>query len=400
MSDQRPVYDPHDPDLAVHGTPFELLARLRRSAPVARTPSGAWYLARRAEADAVLGDVDHFGSDMTPGTGIDGVDAVPAEQLFLPEIREPTHGKVRRLYNAALGPHRLGRIQPFVRAACESLLDALLAAPGPVDLHEGYAMPLPAQVIAHIIGLPSDAAAKLVAWSFDGSVMCRPASAEYAPVGPPIHPYLRDIVAAERRAEERSSHTFDVFLDAEIDGAPLTDVQIAHQLQTMVLGGVHTTRGLLAHSVQRLLVEPRWWPLIDADRTLVEPFVEESLRHDSPAPRVSRRCLAATTVGPLTVAAGELVEVGLASANRDESIHHDGDDFRLDRPNARDHVAFGGGPHVCPGAALARLEGVTAIETLLDRLEGMHPVDGHAYPPLPANLGYAPLPAHLAEAAG
>ena len=286
------------------------------------------------------------------------------------------------------------RIQPFVRQTCERLLDAL-AGGDPVDLHADYAVPIPCEVIAHIIGLPDDGADKLKVWSSDGSVMFRAVCPQYAPDGPPITGYLKDLVAQERQADEPSSHTYKVFLNAEIEGEPLSDTVIAHQLQTMVLGGVHTTRGLLAHSMHRLIVEPDTWAALEADRELIPVFVEESLRHDSPAPRVARRCLKDTSLGGVDMHQGDWVEVGLASANRDEAQYDNPEDFRLDRPDPLNHVAFGAGAHVCPGASLARLEGVTAIETLLDRVAALTPVTGFNYPPLPANLAYGDLPAHI-----
>ena len=391
---ERRIFDPDDPDHATKGVPFDELAELRRDCPIARTPTGAWFLSRRQEIDAVLLDVESFGSDMTPGTGIDGVEFVPQEQLFLPEINEPRHGQIRRLYNSALGVHRTQRIAPFVRDTCDRLLDALADDLEP-DLHARFAMPIPSAVVAHIIGLPNDAVEKLITWSFDGSVMCRPASRDYAPDGPPIHGYLTEWVAEQRRRASPESHTVKVFLEAEIEGCDLTDVEIAHQLQTMVLGGVHTTRGLLSHCVQRLIVMPGMFERLASNRLEVKVFVEEVLRHDCPAHRVTRRCLANAVVGDTPMTRGDWLSVSLASANRDEAHYHDGDAFRLDRPEPRDHVAFGGGPHICPGASLARLEATSAVEALLDRYTALEPVPGHAYPPMPAYLSYQPIPARL-----
>ncbi len=393
MTDTLPAFNPHNPEYLEKGLPFEEMAELRRRTPVAKTPLG-YYLTRRHEADELLYAVEMFGSDMTPGTGLAGVEEVPAEQLFLPEIDEPVHGQIRRLYNSALGPHRTARIQPFVRETCEGLLNGLEGR-DPSDLHADYAVPIPCEVIAHIIGLPEGDAEKLKVWSSDGSVMFRAACPQYAPDGPPITGYLTDLVARERAAPEPSSHTFKVFLGAEVEGEQLSDTVIAHQLQTMVLGGVHTTRGLLAHSMHRLIMEPDTWAALEADRELIPVFVEESLRHDSPAPRVARRCLADATLGGVDMQQGDWVEVGLASANRDEAQYDHPEDFRLDRPDPLNHVAFGAGAHVCPGASLARLEGVTAIKTLLDRVAALTPVDGYEYPPLPANLAYGALPANI-----
>ena len=90
--------------------------------------------------------------------------------------------------------------------------------------------------------------------------------------------------------------------------------------------------------------------------------------------------------------------MGIASANRDESVYDAPDEFRLDRPQPRNHLAFGAGSHVCPGATLARMEGVTSVMTLLTRCDRLDPVPGATYPPMPGNLGHAPIPARLVVA--
>ena len=184
-------------------------------------------------------------------------------------------------------------------------------------------------------------------------------------------------------------------LPSEIDGEPLTDQEIVTQLQFMVMAGVHTTRTLLTHLVHRLLEFPDLFAAVQQDRELVAPLIEESLRHDSPVPATSRRLTADTEVGGCPMHKGEWIEVGVMSANHDDAVYPDADAFLLDRPDARDHLGFGTGPHVCPGATLARLEARTAVNVLLDGLAGMRPVEGAEYPPLPSMLDHRPIPAHL-----
>ena len=93
--------------------------------------------------------------------------------------------------------------------------------------------------------------------------------------------------------------------------------------------------------------------------------------------------------------AGSWIEVGLGSANRDEQVYPDPGAFRLDREDPADHLAFGGGSHICPGATLARLEGRTAVSALLDRVASMEGLEGVTYPPLPSSLSNLPIPARL-----
>jgi cytochrome P450 len=92
---------------------------------------------------------------------------------------------------------------------------------------------------------------------------------------------------------------------------------------------------------------------------------------------------------------GDWVEMGIGSGNRDEAVYDDAPAFRLDREDPRHHLGFGAGSHICPGATLARMEGVTAVNVLLDRVAELRTVDGVRYPPIPGSLGHQPIPAVL-----
>jgi cytochrome P450 len=225
--------------------------------------------------------------------------------------------------------------------------------------------------------------------------MTRPATPGVGEGGPPIARYFRDRLSAERRLAEPANHVFEVFMHAEVDGVALTDIEIVTQLHFMIMAGVHTTRGLLTHVVQRLLHSPDLYRRLGEDRSLVPIFVEESLRHDAPVQRTTRRCTRETEIGGVAMHPGDWVEVGISSGNRDEDVYEDPESFRLDRSDPRNHLAFGGGGHVCPGATLARFEAVTAVETLLDRVAAMSEIPGAVYPPVPGNLGQDPVPAAL-----
>jgi cytochrome P450 len=132
---------------------------------------------------------------------------------------------------------------------------------------------------------------------------------------------------------------------------------------------------------------------------LIPVAVEESLRIDPPIHVLMRNCAAATSMYDVAIAAGSKVAFGLASANRDARYFEDADSFRLDRPNQRDHLAFGNGPHVCPGSSLARLEGRIAVEVFVERVGAAHLDTGYRREPVPvfwAN-GPARLPVTLEE---
>lgn len=388
------TFDPYDPDHLRGGVPFDLLARIHAEEPICATPTGARYLSRQADIQAALRDVESFRADLGPMTGLKGLEDIPDDQLFLSEITEPRHGEIRRLYNSSFGPHRTRQVETFVRQVCDELVDALLAT-DVVDLHAGYALPIPGRVMAHIMGLPDEDAQHFLDWSTDGSIMTRPATPGVAPDGPPIADYFRGQLKAQRSLDRPTNHVFKVLIDAEIDGGALSEVQIVTQLHFMIMAGVHTTRGLLTHVVQRLLHTPDLYRRLGEERGLVPIFVEESLRHDAPVQRTTRRCMRETELGGIAMHPGDWIEVGIASGNRDEDVYDDPESFRLDRTDPRNHLAFGAGSHVCPGATLARFEAVTAVETLLDRVATMSEIPATAYPPVPGNLGQEPIPARL-----
>ena len=281
-----------------------------------------------------------------------------------------------------------------VKDICNGLVDRMLAK-SPADLHGDYALPIPALVMAHLMGLGPEAGENFATWSHDGSLMYRPVSPGMAPDGPPIQAYFADYVARHRRGELPPNHVFESVMSAEVDGVPLTDREIVTQLHFMIQAGVHTTRALLTHCVHRLLHDSQLFAHLDNDRTLVPRFVEESLRHDSPVQRTTRRATQATTIDGIAIDPGQIIEIGIGSGNRDEAHYPDAEEFSLERRDPRDHLGFGAGSHVCPGATLARLEAVSSIEVLLDRLDTMQPIDGVRYPPIPGSLGHQPIPARL-----
>lgn len=391
-------YDARDPKHAAEGVPFDLLARIRSEEPVCRSSQG-WYLSRREEIERCLKDVETFVADLAPLSGLASREDVPPQQLFLSEIEEPRHGQIRRLYNACFARHRVNALGDYAEQTCHGLLDRLLErGDEPVDLHLGYAMPIPSLVLGRMMGLPdpAEAAAKFMQWSLDGSLMKRRCSPDVGPEGPPIQRYFAAELA-RRRADgaPRERDVYTVLMDAEIDGEPLTDVEIVTQLHFMVNAGVHTTRTFLCHLVHRLLIDPALFQQLDADRALVPNYLEESLRHDSPVQGTARRAMRDTKLGDVEIREGDWIEVGLGSGNRDEVSWADADEFRLDRENPRDHVAFGAASHVCPGATLARHEGEATVRVLLDRVAAMEPVEGADYPHLPSSLSDRPILARL-----
>src|SRR5258708_11090909 len=363
------VADPLD---ASAGVPYDALAELRDVCPVSRTASGAYFLARHDDVLAATKDIDVFQASFR-ATGV----VVPPEEQLISEISEPRHGKIRRIINSAIAQHRIGRVEPFARRLCNELLDGLVARGGG-DLVGEYVTPIPATVIAHLLGVdPADHArfaewSDLVVQSSYATKNRREDGAEgegLAGVAPEFTAYL-DAMIAERKASADPPDDFVTrLINTSVDDERLTDLEMRTQLAFLLMSGNETTRHLIGNMLETVCSDAALFARVHTDRDLVPTVVEESLRHDPPIHVLLRDCLKPTTVDGVAIPAGVKVGFGLASANRDERNYDAPDEFQLDRANARDHLAFGGGPHVCPGASLARLEGRIALDVFLDRVD-------------------------------
>jgi cytochrome P450 len=389
-----------DPLDAGKGVPFDLFVELRRACPVTQTPSGAYFLARYGDVLAATKNIDAFqASFREPGV------VVPPEEQLVSEIPEPRHGKIRRIINSAIAQHRIGRVEPFVRGLCNELLDGLIARGGG-DLVAEYVTPIPATVIAHLLGVDPSDHPRFAVWS-DVIVQStyatknRRADGEdgegLAGVVPEFTAYLDAMIAERKGMAEPPDDFVTRLVNIEVDGDRLTDLELRTQLAFLLVSGNETTRHLIGNMLETVCTDPELFERLRARRALVPTLVEESLRHDPPIHVLMRDCMKETTVDGVTIPAGAKVAFGLASANRDEQTYDTPDAFRLDRPAARDHLAFGGGPHVCPGASLARLEGRIALDVFLERVTTARVDDDYQREGVPVFWAHGPrrLPATL-----
>jgi cytochrome P450 len=389
-----------DPFDASAGVPYDALAELRGECPVSRAPSGAYFLARYDDVLAATKNVEVFQASFRSA----GV-VVPPEEQLISEIPEPRHGKIRRIINSAIAQHRISRIEPFARALCHQLMDHVVARGGG-DLVADYVTPIPATVIAHLLGVDPADHARFAEWS-DLVVQSAYATKNrredgadgegLAGVAPEFTAYLDAMVAERKAAPDPPDDFVTRLVNTEVDAQRLTDLEMRTQLAFLLMSGNETTRHLIGNVLETVCTDAALLARLQAERDLVPTVIEESLRHDPPIHVLMRDCLRDTTIDGVAVPAGVKVGFGLASANRDEHTYDDPDAFRLDRPSAKDHLAFGGGPHVCPGASLARLEGRVALDVFLDRVDEAHVHDGYRREPVPVFWANGPrrLPVSL-----
>ena len=365
------AFDPFDPGQAQRAWP--VLKELRREGPVAPIAGGMHYVTRHAECRGVLRDTDAFSN--ASGMKAPGVE-IPVEDRILGELDPPNHTAVRRVMVTALTPKVVHAAEPFIRGTAEGLLDGV-TVPGRADLVPAFTVPLPNRVTVHLLGFPAEDADTIASWA--GALMVsefprtnRTERGEgFAGAFPEFAGYIDGKVEHRAHEIERGRDVPDDvltrLLQLEVDGERLNRNQLRALVRNLITGGLTTTSQLLGNLLYQLLSVPDLERMVRADKGALDNAVEESLRIAPPVLFVARGCVRDTSIGDKSVAAGERVVVGTGSANRDELLFEDADEFRVDRPNADQHLTFGYGPHVCPGAALARVVARIGIATFLER---------------------------------
>lgn len=365
------VTDFADPLDTSSGIPYDLFTRLRAEAPVWRTGSGVWFFSLFDDVLAATKDIESFKSSFRdPGV------VVPDEEQLISEIAEPRHGKIRRIVNSAIAAHRLGRVAGFARELSTELLDKLLANGSGELMHE-FVMPLPTSVIATLLGVPIRDFHLWGQWSGDvvqGDYPTKNRSERgegFAGAHPEFAAYVDGQIADRRGASDPPDDFVTRLIRTEVDGESLTDTEIRTLMVFLLVAGNETTRNLIGNLLFTLGRHQSLFRQLQDDPELIPIAIEESLRIDPPSAVLLRDCIRDTEIHGVPIRAGDKVAYGIASANRDESHYEDPDVFRLDRPDPKHHMAFGGGPHVCPGSVLARMEARVAIEVFCENVAEM-----------------------------
>jgi cytochrome P450 len=194
---------------------------------------------------------------------------------------------------------------------------------------------------------------------------------------------------AERVRERQANPKDDLLSDlvlarfdtGERAGEGLTMEEMQSVIAQLLVAGNETTTNLIAMGVYHLVENPDQMAKVRANRDLIPNLVEEALRLEAPVQMLPRRTTTDVSIDGVDIPKGSLCMAMYGSANRDERKYPNPDAFDVERENARTHMAFGQGPHFCPGAALARSEARIAFELLLSRLDniafapGVDPID-------------------------
>jgi len=253
-------------------------------------------------------------------------------------------------------------------------------------------------VIGRLSGLPDGDLPRIRAYSddfvFSGLDPTSEAAAEERARCEAFDDHLRSVIAGRRASSERPDDLLSTLLACTDDhGDAISDERVlTHLSKDILVGGVETTTHFVANLFFQLLSEPGLYERVREDRSLVRTAVEESLRHLAPVQVVFRRAKADATVAGTDIPAGSVIVLGLSSGCRDDAVFDHADVYDVDRGDAaRRHLAFNGGIHLCVGAPLARLEGVCALDAVLDRILHMELAPGAGYQRVPFFMMRGPV---------
>lgn len=361
------------PRLFQLGLAPRFLERLRREAPVHFCPNGEygpyWSITRLRDVEAIELDTDTFSSDHFNG-GI-SISSRPDDPQFLPafiSMDPPRHGAQRRVVAPAFAPTRIAALAPQLRGWCEEILDGL-PVDEPFDWVDRVAIELTGRALAALLGYPQARSRDLIRWS----------QAMIALPGGPLFPTLEDKLRVTRECFD----TFDLLWEDRLKEAGGEDLlsmlagsretrevdraELHGNIQLLIVGGNDTTRSTLSASVLAFDRFPEELEKLRGQPDLIRNLTAELVRWQTPVAHMRRTAMRDVVVGGKRIARGDKVVLWYLSANRDEAIFDQPDTFLVDRPNARQHLAFGAGIHRCVGARLAELQVRALWEVLLER---------------------------------
>lgn len=306
---------------------------------------------------------------------------------YMIDMDDPAHLLRRKLVNAGFTRKRVMDKAAGIEVLCDTLIDAVCER-GECDFVRDIAAPLPMAVIGDMLGvLPADRAT-LLKWS-DDLVCGLSATADAAALAAVMEAFAGySAFAMETTAKRRAEPTDDLFsalVNSEVEGQRMSDDEIVFETLLILIGGDETTRHTLSGGTEQLLRHPDQWDRLVADGDQVPSAVEEMLRWTSPVKNMARTLTADTDFHGTALREGEKMLLLFESANFDEQVFGDPENFRIDR-NPNGHMAFGFGTHFCLGNQLARLELTTMLRKLLTRLPDLRLADESALPLRPANF--------------
>jgi len=302
----------------------------------------------------------------------------------------PEHTRTRGLLNRLLTPKRLKENEDFMWRLADEQLDEFLSR-GTCEFLDEFARPFSGLVIADLLGLPQEDHEEFRA-HFSGKVVGGIEDDALTRAHNPLE-YLNEkftTYITERRREPRSDVLTELAQAKYPDGSTPEVIDVVRLAAFLFAAGQETTTKLLSFGMRVIAENPDIQALLRDDRSRIPTFVEETLRTESPVKCHFRMARTSTSIGDTEVPAGTTVMLLPGASNRDARKFDEPNEFRIDRPNVREHVAFGRGNHSCPGAPLARAEGRISLNRILDRMSDITILEAEHGPPEARRYTYEP----------
>jgi len=388
MIDELGQIDLANPDHYVEAIPFAWFDRLRHDHPVVWHPEqppnrGFWAITRFHDIEEILRDPRSFSS----AHGItleEQTDEEVEARASMIDMDPPNHSRLRRLVTKLFTRSAVAQYEGFVREQARLVLDRGLPK-GEFDFVEEISRELPIRVLARIMGVPDqdlpmcielgDAMISQADPEYSRAVIDKEDTSEYrllpfrSPAAVELMAYGHGL-AEERRAEPKDDLVTQL-VQAEVDGEGLSEREFDNFFCLLIVAGNETTRQAITHGMRALVDHPDQWRRLREEPDLMPLAVEEILRYGSTTMHFRRTAARDLELRGTSIREGDKVVVWFVSANYDDEVFPDAERFDVGRdPNP--HMAFGsGGPHVCLGAHLARLEVRVMFEELIPRLSSL-----------------------------
>lgn len=363
------ILDPYSYDF--HEDPYPYYKRLRDEAPIYHNADlNFWALSRHQ--DVVAGFRNSVTLSNKHGVSLDPIsrnDEAHRVMSFL-ALDDPGHLRLRTLVSKGFTPRRIRELEGRVTEIAHQHLDTALQADY-FDYVDEFAGKLPMDVISELMGVPEEDRVRIRAQA--DAVMHREDGVADVPdsaiaASGELLMYYADMV--KQRRKRPTDDLTSALVEAEIDGDRLTDDEIMAFLFLMVVAGNETTTKLLANAAYWGHKNPGQLAPVFDNHDLVTPWVEETLRYDASSQILARAVVDDLTFYDTTVPAGDVLVLLIGSANRDERVFENPDEYRIDREIGSKTVSFGSGAHFCLGAHLARMEARVALTELFKRIRG------------------------------
>ena len=383
-----PDFDPLAPDYLAD--PYPYFAKFRREAPIFYAPKiDFWVVSRYEDIQKIVRDPETFSNTrvqepLHPLTLEalevlkEGVRVTPTTSTADP----PLHKRTRKHAARAFSAKRVAGLEGRIREIANGLIDQMIPDRR-ADLVDRFAFPLPASVVFSLIGYPEEDTEMLKSWCFDRLKLTwgRPLPEEQLQTVEKMTSFFEYIenFVREKANNLGDDYTSDLLRIRAEDEDNLSLEEVVSICYSLSFAGHETTTNLILNGLRQLLGRPGLWDELREAPDLIENTVEEVLRRDTSVVSWRRSTTRPVEVDGVEVPEDARLMLLLASANRDEDIFEDPDEFDIRRENAAKHIAFSHGIHFCLGAPLARLEARIAFELLTQRLPDLKlsPPDQH-----------------------